>query len=199
FRCRDGAVQIAVGSEALWQRFCHAFGLDPDAEGMRTNPERVAHRDQVVATVEEVFAAHDADALLTLLSDAGVPAGRVRTLDEVYAWEQTASQGLLVDVDHTSLGTATLPGRALRFFDPSGDEVTRRDHQAPPVIDEHAARIGALLGQDTPCPAAGPRASCSTSSSTRAASSRGTRPSTPRATRTTTARCSRRPQRSRAP
>src|SRR5690606_17969757 len=92
FRCRDGAVQIAVGSEALWQRFCHAFGLDPDAEGMRTNPERVAHRDQVVATVEEVFAAHDADALLTLLSDAGVPAGRVRTLDEVYAWEQTASQ-----------------------------------------------------------------------------------------------------------
>jgi crotonobetainyl-CoA:carnitine CoA-transferase CaiB-like acyl-CoA transferase len=74
----------------------------------------------------------------------------VRTLDEVYAWEQTASQGLLVDVEHTSLGTVTLPGPPLRFFDPSGAEVTRRDHQAPPVLDEHAARIRAWLDMPEP-------------------------------------------------
>ena len=150
FRCRDGAVQIAVGSEALWQRFCLAFDLDAEAEGMRSNPERVAHRDQVIEVVEAAFAELDADALLTRLADAGIPAGRVRTLDEVYAWEQTASQGLLVDVDHTSLGTVTLPGPPLRFFDPSGAEVTRRDHQAPPVLDEHAARIRAWLDGTEP-------------------------------------------------
>jgi crotonobetainyl-CoA:carnitine CoA-transferase CaiB-like acyl-CoA transferase len=147
FRCRDGAVQIAVGSEVLWQRFCLAFGLDPDAEGMRSNAERVAHRDRIIEAVETAFADLDADQLLRQLADAGVPAGRVRTLDEVYAWEQTASQGLLVDVQHTSLGTVTLPGPPLRFFDPSGDEVTRRDHQAPPVLDEHAARIRAWLDE----------------------------------------------------
>ncbi|MFC8800856.1 CaiB/BaiF CoA transferase family protein [Promicromonospora sp. NPDC057138] len=153
FRCRDGAVQIAVGSETLWQRLCLAFGLDADAEGMRDNAERVAHRDRVIETIETAFAGLDAGPLLTRLADAGIPAGRVRTLDEVYAWEQTASQGLLVDVKHTSLGTVTLPGPPLRFFDPSGDEVTRRDHQAPPVLDEHAARIRAWL--DGPAPGAG--------------------------------------------
>ncbi|MFD2794269.1 CaiB/BaiF CoA transferase family protein [Promicromonospora vindobonensis] len=147
FRCRDGAVQIAVGSEVLWQRFCRAFGLDADAEGMRSNAERVAHRDQLIAAVEAAFTDLDAGPLLMQLADAGIPAGRVRTLDEVYAWEQTASQGLLVDVQHTSLGTVTLPGPPLRFFDPSGDEVTRRDHQAPPVLDEHAARIRAWLDE----------------------------------------------------
>ncbi|WP_423462643.1 CaiB/BaiF CoA transferase family protein [Promicromonospora sp. MS192] len=152
FRCRDGAVQIAVGSEALWQRFCLAFGLDPDAEGLRSNHERVARRDQVIEAVEAVFAGYDADALLTRLSDAGIPAGRVRTLDEVYAWEQTASQGLLVDVEHTSLGTVTLPGPPLRFFDADGAEVTRRDHRAPPVLDEHAERIRAWLDGDGPTP-----------------------------------------------
>lgn len=159
FRCRDGAVQIAVGSEALWQRLCLAFGLDASAEGMRSNPERVARRDQVIEVLERAFADVDADALLTRLADAGIPAGRVRTLDEVYAWEQTASQGLLVDVKHTSLGTVTLPGPPLRFFDPSGAEVTRRDHQAPPVLDEHAARIRAWLdttGPEAPGPEAGP-------------------------------------------
>lgn len=145
FRCRDGAVQISVGSEALWQRFCLAFALDAEAEGMRSNAERVAHREHVIEVIEGAFAHLDADALLTRLADAGIPAGRVRTLDEVYAWEQTASQGLLVDVKHTSLGTVTLPGPPLRFFDSSGAEVTRRDHQAPPVLDEHAARIRAWL------------------------------------------------------
>src|SRR6476620_3892667 len=39
FRCRDGAVQIALGSEGLWKKFCAGFGLDPDAEGMATNGE----------------------------------------------------------------------------------------------------------------------------------------------------------------
>ncbi|WP_285101837.1 CoA transferase [Promicromonospora sp. MEB111] len=169
FRCRDGAVQIAVGSEALWRRFCLAFGLDADAEGMRSNPERVARRDQVIKVVEDAFEPYDADALLTRLADAGIPAGRVRTLDEVYAWEQTASQGLLVDVEHTSLGTLTLPGPPLRFFDADGAEVTRREHRAPPVLDEHAARIRAWLdaaarpgapGLD----AAGPSASAPTAS-----------------------------------
>ena len=145
FRCRDGAVQIAVGSEALWQKFCRAFGLDAHAEGLRSNPERVARRDLVIKMVEDAFEAYDADALLTRLSDAGIPAGRVRTLDEVYAWEQTASQGLLVDVEHTSLGRLTLPGPPLRFFDADGAEVTRREHRAPPVLDEHAARIRAWL------------------------------------------------------
>ena len=33
FHCRDGAVQIAVGSEGLWQRLCEGFGIDPAAEG----------------------------------------------------------------------------------------------------------------------------------------------------------------------
>ena len=33
FHCRDGAVQIAVGSEGLWRRFCEGFGLDPAADG----------------------------------------------------------------------------------------------------------------------------------------------------------------------
>ena len=147
FRCRDGAIQIAVGSEVLWQRLCLAFGLDADGEGMRSNAERVAHRDQIIEAIEAAFAHLDAGPLLMQLADAGIPAGRVRTLDEVYAWEQTASQGLLVDVQHASLGRVTLPGPPLRFFDPSGDEVTRRDHQAPPVLDEHAARIRAWLDE----------------------------------------------------
>ncbi|ROP43153.1 CaiB/BaiF CoA transferase family protein [Pseudokineococcus lusitanus] len=145
FRCADGSVQIAVGSEGLWKRFCDGFGLDPALEGLATNPERVARREEVVALVEGVFASWSAPDLLARLAEIGVPAGKVRTMDEVYGWEQTRSQGLLVDVEHATLGTVSLPGPPLRFFDGDGAETTRRTHAAPPVLDADGAAVRAWL------------------------------------------------------
>ncbi len=79
--------------------------------------------------------------LLARLAEVGVPAGKVRAIDEVYGWDQTASQGLLVDVEHATLGRVTLPGPPLRFFDAEGAEITCRDHTPPPVLDQHATSI----------------------------------------------------------
>jgi crotonobetainyl-CoA:carnitine CoA-transferase CaiB-like acyl-CoA transferase len=148
FHCRDGFVQIAVGSEGLWKRLCDGFGLDPAAPGLATNPERVAARQRVIEVLEGVFADWDAEPLLAKLAELGVPAGKVRTLDEVYAWDQTASQGLLVDVEHPTLGTVTLPGGPLRFFAPDGTETTRRDHVAPPLLDQHGGSVREWLERE---------------------------------------------------
>ncbi|QKE82626.1 CoA transferase [Arthrobacter sp. NEB 688] len=145
FRCADGAVQIAVGSDGLWRRFCAAFGLDPDTEGLATNADRVGRRAEVVELVEGVFAPFAAESLLERLAEAGVPAGRVRSLDEVYAWDQVAAQGLLVDVEHATLGPVTLPGPPLRFFDAAGAETTRTGHTAPPVLDADRDTVLAWL------------------------------------------------------
>ena len=98
----------------------------------------MAHRDQVIELVEKAFAATDAETLLVKLADAGIPAGKVRTLDEVYQWEQTRSQRLLIDVEHETLGTTTLPGSPLRFFLQTSDgevETTKVTHRAPPVLN----------------------------------------------------------------
>jgi formyl-CoA transferase len=149
FHCRDGAVQISVGSEGLWQRFCAGFGIDPATEGLATNSERVAARERVIDLVEGAFAEWDAEPLLARLAEVGIPAGKVRTLDEVYGWDQTLSQGLLVDVEHQTLGTVALPGPPLRFFAASGGETTRTEHVAPPVLDADAGRVRAWLAGDS--------------------------------------------------
>ena len=141
FRCADGTVQIAVGSEGLWRQFCSEFAIDSSAAGMTTNADRVANRDRVIELVENAFAQTDSAALLKRLAGAGIPAGKVRTIDEVYEWEQTRSQHLLIDVEHETLGTTTLPGSPLRFFqETGGDEVetTKLLHRAPPVLDADA-------------------------------------------------------------
>jgi crotonobetainyl-CoA:carnitine CoA-transferase CaiB-like acyl-CoA transferase len=134
FDTADGAVQIAVGSEGLWKRFCEGFGLDPETPGMATNPQRVANSKRVKEMVQDAFALYSSDELLAKLDRIGVPAGRIRSIREVYEWEQTRAQGLLIDVDHATLGTITLPGPPLRFFDANGAERTRRQHTAPPVL-----------------------------------------------------------------
>ena len=147
FHCADGFVQIAVGSEGLWRRFCAGFDLDPATPGLETNGQRVAHRDRLIGIVEGVFAGWKAADLLVRLDEIGVPAGKVRTIDEVYAWEQTRSQGLLIDVDHATLGRLQLAGPPLRFFDTGGREVTRTTHTAPPTLDGDGAAVRAWLAE----------------------------------------------------
>jgi crotonobetainyl-CoA:carnitine CoA-transferase CaiB-like acyl-CoA transferase len=145
FHCADGSVQIAVGSEGLWQRFCAGFDIDPATPGFETNGERVANHERLVKFVEDVFSGWNALDLLGRLDEIGVPAGKVRSIDEVYAWEQTRSQGLLIDVEHSTLGRVQLAGPPLRFFDPNGDEVTRTTHTAPPTLDGDGSAIRAWL------------------------------------------------------
>jgi crotonobetainyl-CoA:carnitine CoA-transferase CaiB-like acyl-CoA transferase len=145
FDTADGAVQIAVGSEGLWKRFCEGFGLDPETPGMATNPQRVANSKRVKDMVQSAFALYGTDELLAKLDRLGVPAGRIRTIREVYEWEQTQSQGLLIDVEHATLGSVTLPGPPLRFFDPNGAELTRRRHTAPPVLGADNDLIAATV------------------------------------------------------
>src|SRR5918992_769857 len=55
FRCADGSVQIAVGSEGLWQRFCAGFDIDPATPGFETNGQRVASRERLIKIVEDLF------------------------------------------------------------------------------------------------------------------------------------------------
>jgi crotonobetainyl-CoA:carnitine CoA-transferase CaiB-like acyl-CoA transferase len=134
YRAADGFVQIAVGTDALWQRFASAFGLD--APRWSLNRDRVADHVALNIAVDAAFAEYQAGDVLRRLAELGIPAGKVRDLAETYDWEQTRSQGLVIDVNHLALGPIELPGPPLRF-----DEGGRRTHLPPPVLDQHGAAI----------------------------------------------------------
>ncbi|WP_035768721.1 CaiB/BaiF CoA transferase family protein [Arthrobacter castelli] len=142
FACAGGKVQISVGSERLWTRFAEGFGIDATREELATNAQRVVNRDKLIAEVEAAFSGYGPEDLLARLNEMGIPAGKVRSLDEVYDWDQVRSQGLLVDVDHDLLGNVTLPGPPLRFFNADDEEeTTYRSHSAPPGLDQDGERI----------------------------------------------------------
>jgi crotonobetainyl-CoA:carnitine CoA-transferase CaiB-like acyl-CoA transferase len=146
FATGSAPVQVAVGSEGLWRKFADAVGLEADDPRFATNRDRVAHRDALIDVIEGLFATREAEHWLDLLLTAGVPAGKVRSMDDVYGWEQVRSQGLVVEVDHPAYGALELPGSPLRFDDDvrSGG---RASHVAPPTLGQHSAAIRAWLAE----------------------------------------------------
>jgi len=147
FHAADGMVQIAVGSDRLWSAFATEFGIDRPQ--WQRNADRVSDKDAVVAAVNAAFAGFPRAELAERLTGLGIPVGQVRSLDEVYAWEQTRSQGLLISVEHATLGTLQLPGPPIRY-----DQGGRTEHLAPPTLDQHGESIRRWLddqeAQDQP-------------------------------------------------
>lgn len=146
FHCRDAHLQIAVGTEGHWNALCRVLGIEAD-DRFATNAGRVEHRDELVSVINAALSTRDLDATIDELTAAGVPAGRVRSLDEVYSWDQTRSQGLVVEVDHSSIGRIEIPGPPLRWFDGT-TEVTPTGHTAPPTLGEHTAAVLRWLADD---------------------------------------------------
>ena len=132
FPCADADIVVAVGSEGLWRRFAVVVGLDPDRPDIATNDVRVANVATLEAEVGAATRRRTADEMLADLGSAGVPAGRIRTIPEVYAWEQVRHLGLVHQVDHPTLGPVVVPGSALRF-----DGVSASSPVPPPTLGQH--------------------------------------------------------------
>jgi crotonobetainyl-CoA:carnitine CoA-transferase CaiB-like acyl-CoA transferase len=140
FATGSAPIQIACGSENLWRALCGALGWDPTEAEFATNALRVANRSALISRMEALFAAEPAEHWLDLLAAAGVPSGKVRSMDDVYSWDQVLSQGLLLSVQHATKGELRLPGSPIRFDD-NAFSGGRSSHLAPPTLGQHNESI----------------------------------------------------------
>jgi formyl-CoA transferase/CoA:oxalate CoA-transferase len=94
FPTRDGELMIVAGSDRLFRALCGVLDLEDD-ERFRTNPDRVRHRPELVALVEDRTRRWSTDELHGALVAAGVPASPVRTVAEAAEHPQTLALGIL--------------------------------------------------------------------------------------------------------
>ena len=96
----DGFINIGVGGDGQWKAFCAAIGY-PE---MASEPEyasielRYANRPKLMARLAEIFRTRNSDAWLGALEAAGVPAGPIYKMDEVFADPQVSHVGMAVPV-----------------------------------------------------------------------------------------------------
>jgi formyl-CoA transferase/CoA:oxalate CoA-transferase len=138
FDATDGVLVLAVGNDSLWQRFCRAAGLDDLArdERFRTNAARVTNYAALQPLLARLFVTRKLDDWISLLRDAGVPCGGVRSVDEVLRDPQILAREMVAVVDHPALGPIRMLGLPVKLSETPG---VVRTH--PPRLGEHTRLV----------------------------------------------------------
>jgi len=99
FRTRDGDLIIAVGNDAQFQRLCAILGLASLAEDerFRTNPARVTNRAELIPILEQAIARRGRRELAEALEDAGIPAGPINDVEQVFGDPHVIARGMRID------------------------------------------------------------------------------------------------------
>lgn len=112
FAVSDGYVIVAVGNDAQFRRFCAvigdaALGEDP---AYATNRERVRLREPLVERLTDLVATFTKADLLARLEAAGVPAGPINRLNEVFDDPQVIARRMRIDIPAPDALGGTVPG-----------------------------------------------------------------------------------------
>ncbi len=142
FRTVDGYLNVAVGSEAIWRRFCEAVAPEL-AEEVRfaTNRDRVASRQALIDQLEPIFAMRTTEAWMQVLDVAGVPNGPIRTVAEVFQDPQVRHRQMVVEQTHPVAGRIKQTGVPIKLSDTPAQIRT-----APPTLGQHTDAILKELG-----------------------------------------------------
>jgi crotonobetainyl-CoA:carnitine CoA-transferase CaiB-like acyl-CoA transferase len=101
YRAADGWVCIAVGSDAVWRRFCEAVGRSDLVGDDRyaAGTERVRRQDeitQIVHTFTQERSTHD---VVDVLLSHEVPAGEAFEVDQILDSDQVRVRGTVRDIE----------------------------------------------------------------------------------------------------
>lgn len=146
FSARDGReISLGVVQQNQFEALAKLIGKTAWLEDDRfsTSDARRKHFDTLKSELATVFLGNDAIEWERLLSEAGVPCGMVRRVDEAASM---AGEGALVSLNISGLpggqSTVAIPNVGFRM-NPGGAPVVA---EAPPRLDEHHAEILGWLG-----------------------------------------------------
>ncbi|GMM92068.1 CaiB/BaiF CoA-transferase family protein [Qipengyuania sp. MTN3-11] len=100
FPTQDGPVVLAPANDRLFRKLMTVLDRDDLIRDPRfaSNESRIAHRSMIDAIIAEATADWTRDALLRRCAEAGVPAGPINTLDEVFADPQVEARGMAIEL-----------------------------------------------------------------------------------------------------
>jgi crotonobetainyl-CoA:carnitine CoA-transferase CaiB-like acyl-CoA transferase len=146
FPCADGAVMVVCGNDEQYRRFCAVLRHPQLADDPRfvTNAQRVNNRKALADTFDAITQQWKQQELLAAMEDAGVPAGPIYDLQQVFDDPQVQHREIAVEVPHPLSGTVKLARNPIRL---SETPLTR--YTAPPTMGQHTREVLVeLLGLD---------------------------------------------------
>jgi len=141
YRASDGYINITVGGDPIWQRFCSAIGRTDLLDDTRFTQSagRVRQLREIDTIVEAWTARHTMMEASAILHQHGVPCGPVHDLPDVLHSPQVAARNMLLTVDDPVAGQQRIIGNPIKM---SGN-----DDRAPLPVSSAGADTTAILAE----------------------------------------------------
>jgi crotonobetainyl-CoA:carnitine CoA-transferase CaiB-like acyl-CoA transferase len=142
-RAADGYLTVGAANQRNWEQLCAVLGR-PDLltdPRFATNADRTGHQRELAEILGAVFATRPVAEWLAELERAGVPAGPVYNLEQVYRDPQVQAREMVVNVEHLTAGMTRAIGIPVKFSATPG-----RIRRPAPTLGEHTDEILRELG-----------------------------------------------------
>ncbi len=136
FTAADGMLNLGAATPGMWVKVCELLGLEhlKDHPDYADNTARATNRDALREIMNQRLSTRSAIEWTKEFIDAGVPAGPVYTMDQVFDDPQVKHLGLAEEVNHPVIGTLRQLSNPLRMENIGNETV--KVH--PPLLGEHS-------------------------------------------------------------
>lgn len=143
FRTSDGHMNIAVTGNNIWASFARILGRETwlTDERYATAPARSDNRDALGAEIEATLKTNTTAHWIDLFTGAGVPAGEINDIGQVFAEPQVRHLGLAQPVTSQERGETELVGQPIIMSRTPSHIAT-----PPPLAGQHSVEILTEIG-----------------------------------------------------
>jgi crotonobetainyl-CoA:carnitine CoA-transferase CaiB-like acyl-CoA transferase len=146
FPVADGRIIIATGNDSQFVKLVGILG-EPQLAGVpdyKDNKGRLAKRAELVGKLSALTAQFNRDELLPKLEGAGIPAGPINDLEEVFADPQVVHRGMRLELKSEAAKGGVIPGLRSPV---TLDGVAMASDRPAPRLGEHTDEILREIGE----------------------------------------------------
>ncbi|XP_063581797.1 succinate--hydroxymethylglutarate CoA-transferase isoform X8 [Pongo abelii] len=107
-----------------------------DDSKYKTNHLRVHNRKELIKILSERFEEELTSKWLHLFEGSGVPYGPINNMKNVFAEPQVLHNGLVMEMEHPTVGKISVPGPAVRY-----SKFKMSEARPPPLLGQHTMHI----------------------------------------------------------
>jgi crotonobetainyl-CoA:carnitine CoA-transferase CaiB-like acyl-CoA transferase len=139
FRASDGDLNIGAATQKMWLKLCDLIG-SPELKSdprFKDNSSRFENRTELKSLIDLRMSVRTREQWTNLLVDAGIPAGPINSMSDVFADTQLAHLALITQVEHIELGKID---QVLTPIHINGKSVVG-ERKAPPTLGQHTREL----------------------------------------------------------